>query len=83
VSKLQARARCAANSLRVYANRAVTIEIREDWCKGNGCEICLEVCAPDSLAVDARGKAVVVDIDTCNQCLRCEVMCPDFAITVR
>jgi NAD-dependent dihydropyrimidine dehydrogenase PreA subunit len=73
----------AADSLRIYANDAITLEIREDWCRGGGCAICVEVCAPESLAVDAREKAVVVNLDTCNECLRCEIMCPDFAITVR
>jgi len=77
------RQRDGTGSLRTYANDAVAIEIKEDWCKGDGCEICVEVCAPKSLAVDARRKAVVVDIDTCSKCLRCEIMCPDFAITLR
>jgi len=77
------RHRAAAGALTTYANGTVTLEIREDWCKGEACAICVEVCAPKSLAVDARGKAVVVDIDTCSKCLRCEVMCPDFAITLQ
>ncbi len=83
MSKASAYHQAAADSLRIYANDVVTLEIKEDWCKGDGCEICVEVCAPKSLAVDARGKAVVVDIDTCSKCLRCEIMCPDFAISLR
>jgi NAD-dependent dihydropyrimidine dehydrogenase PreA subunit len=83
MSERLASQRAATGSLRTYANDTVTLEIKEVWCKGDGCEICVEVCAPKSLAVDARGKAVVVDIDTCSKCLRCEIMCPDFAITIR
>ena len=83
MSQPEAGQRAPAGSLKTYANDKVSLEIREDWCKGEGCEICVEVCAPKSLAVDARGKAVVVDIDTCSGCLRCEIMCPDFAISLQ
>ncbi len=55
------------------------IEIREDWCKG--CRICVEFCKPGVL--DMRGLvAVVVDEAACTGCLQCELLCPDFAITV-
>ena len=83
MSTRQAGRVLTVDSPRVYANDDVTIEIREEWCRGDGCGICVEVCAPESLAVDERGKAVVVDLDTCNRCIRCEIMCPDFSITVR
>jgi 2-oxoglutarate ferredoxin oxidoreductase subunit delta len=83
MSQPEAGGGAAAGWLKTYANDTVSIEIKEDWCKGEGCEICVVVCAPKSLAVDARGKAVVVDIDSCSKCLRCEIMCPDFAITLQ
>ncbi|HJN61324.1 MAG TPA: 4Fe-4S binding protein [Alphaproteobacteria bacterium] len=75
--------RAPVEALKTYANDKVTLAIREDWCKAEGCEICVEVCAPKSLAIDDRGKAVVVDLDSCSKCLRCEIMCPDFAITLQ
>ena len=73
----------ADTSTRVYANDEVALEIREDLCKGLGCAICVEICAQGSLAMDDRDKAVVVNLDTCNRCMRCEYMCPDFAFKVR
>ena len=71
--------RCGAT---VYANDKVVVEVRHEWCKA-GCGICIEFCPRQSLALDNRGKAVVADLTSCNKCMRCEFLCPDFAITVR
>lgn len=67
-------------TLKVYATEKVTIKVLEDWCKG--CEICVEVCKKHCLAMDILGKVKVVNLETCNKCLLCDLLCPDFAITI-
>jgi len=64
----------------VYATEKVTIRILEEWCKG--CEICVDVCKKHCLAMDIRGKVKVVNLEACNKCLLCDVLCPDFAIAI-
>lgn len=56
-----------------------TIEIKKEWCKG--CEICVEFCPTNVLAMN--GLVVeVVNLEACTACGLCEIRCPDFAITV-
>ncbi len=56
-----------------------TIEIKKEWCKG--CEICVEFCPTNVLAMN--GPVVeVVNLEACTACGLCEIRCPDFAITV-
>ena len=52
------------------------------WCKG--CSICVEFCPKKVLALSQEGVpvAVVVNPQECTRCRLCEVLCPDFAITV-
>ena len=55
------------------------IEINEKWCKG--CDICVDFCPTDVLAMN--GPVVeVVNLEACTGCGLCEIRCPDFAITV-
>jgi 2-oxoglutarate ferredoxin oxidoreductase subunit delta len=62
------------------------IIILEEYCKG--CNICVEVCPKDTLAmvpVGTRWQGSVVktvDVDTCISCMLCDLQCPDFAISV-
>ncbi len=56
------------------------IEIIVERCKG--CEICVEFCPTDVLAID-NGIAVVINLDACTSCQLCDLRCPDFAITVK
>ena len=55
------------------------IEINEAWCKS--CEICVEVCPKNVLKMEDF-VAKVDDLDSCTECMLCEVLCPDFAIVV-
>lgn len=62
------------------------IEIVLDWCKG--CEICVNRCPVDALAysteLNKRGvyPPILKEENECNYCRLCELLCPDFAITV-
>lgn len=62
------------------------IEIMEDWCKG--CEICVRRCPRQALEwsdkMNKRGvyPPKLKENDDCNFCRLCELLCPDFAITV-
>lgn len=47
-------------------------------CKG--CDICVQGCPTDTLALDVQGHIVVKDVGTCVFCGICESRCPDFAI---
>ncbi len=62
------------------------IEIIEDWCKG--CEICIKRCPVNALELsDTLNKRGVYppklkEENECNFCRLCELLCPDFAVTV-
>ena len=60
--------------------RLFSVEINSKFCKG--CEICVQVCPKDVLAMSERSKAQVTKLQDCTGCLSCEIYCPDFAITV-
>ena len=83
VTKLRTReeviekARAATKS---YVSAAVTIQINDAWCKG--CTICVAFCPKDVLAMNRMDKVEVKALEACTKCLRCEQLCPDFAIVV-
>ncbi len=62
-----------------------TVEFDIETCKG--CELCLEACLQESLAmskdINKRGYhyAVLVQ-DNCTGCVNCALVCPDAVITV-
>ena len=62
------------------------IEVKDDWCKG--CNICIDRCPADALEesdkLNRRGvrPPKLKDKNECNYCRLCELICPDFAITV-
>jgi len=62
------------------------IEIKDDWCKG--CGICIERCPVGALEESDRlnKKGIrppqLKQINECNYCRLCELICPDLAITV-
>ncbi|UCF89093.1 MAG: tungsten formylmethanofuran dehydrogenase [bacterium] len=57
--------------------RKITVIPR--YCKG--CEICVALC-PKSVLEIREFKVYVARIEDCNECLLCEIRCPDFAIEV-
>jgi 2-oxoglutarate ferredoxin oxidoreductase subunit delta len=63
-----------------YVSAAVTIEINDAWCKG--CGICVEFCPKNVLQMTGLDKVEVKALESCTKCLRCEQLCPDFAIVV-
>jgi 2-oxoglutarate ferredoxin oxidoreductase subunit delta len=55
------------------------IKIKMSWCKG--CGLCVDYCSRGVLKMEGV-LPVIVNAEKCNQCLQCEVICPDFAIEV-
>jgi len=55
--------------------------INREWCKG--CEICVEFCPKDALAMDEMEKANLAFPEKCDGCGMCELRCPDLAIEVK
>ena len=72
--------KAARAATKTYVSSAVTIEINDAWCKG--CRICVEFCPKDVLRMTSMDKVEVTAIEACTSCLRCEQLCPDFAISV-
>ncbi|RLI75647.1 ferredoxin family protein [Archaeoglobales archaeon] len=64
----------------------LSISINKHFCKG--CGICIEMCPTKvfewSEKLSEKGVYFPVPsyIDKCTKCRRCELMCPDFAISV-
>jgi 2-oxoglutarate ferredoxin oxidoreductase subunit delta len=62
------------------------IEVNEDWCKG--CNICIERCPVAALeesdTLNKRGirPPKLKQVNECNDCRLCELLCPDMAIMV-
>ena len=62
------------------------IEFKDDWCKG--CNICIDRCPVGALEESDRlnRKGIrppkLKEINECNFCRLCELICPDLAITV-
>jgi 2-oxoglutarate ferredoxin oxidoreductase subunit delta len=61
--------------------------VSTERCKG--CELCVDVCAPHSLALDvgvvnAMGHHPVrlIDPDGCTSCAKCARVCPDAVLTI-
>lgn len=70
----------ARAATKTYVSTGVTIQINDAWCKG--CTICVEFCPKDVLVMNRMDKVEVKAIESCTKCLRCEQLCPDFAIVV-
>ena len=58
------------------------IRIFATWCKG--CQICIEFCPTDVLAMPPNGNhPVVVAREKCTACHFCDTHCPDLAISIK
>lgn len=64
------------------------IRIDKTQCKGSSCHLCINVC-PVHILVPSKTPSLhggvipkVTDPDACTLCRKCEVTCPDFAISV-
>lgn len=59
----------------------VMITVINSHCKGGLCNICVNYCPENVLAMGFM-TVEVVDPDSCTKCMLCELRCPDFAIFV-
>jgi 2-oxoglutarate ferredoxin oxidoreductase subunit delta len=64
----------------------VRVEINENLCKG--CDICIEFCPADvfekSNKLNHKGYylPIITQMEECNGCRICDLMCPEFAIVI-
>ncbi|HYF93805.1 MAG TPA: 4Fe-4S binding protein [Symbiobacteriaceae bacterium] len=56
------------------------IRVNLNWCKG--CGICIQMCPRDVYVPDRDGKPIIAEPEICIWCERCEIYCPDFAISL-
>jgi 2-oxoglutarate ferredoxin oxidoreductase subunit delta len=63
------------------------ILVASERCKG--CGLCIDVCQPGALALDAshvnamgHHPVLLVNPEACTSCAKCARMCPDAALTV-
>jgi 2-oxoglutarate ferredoxin oxidoreductase subunit delta len=66
--------------LRTYEQGEAALKIRADWCKG--CNLCVNACPKEILALDELDRVYVTDIEKCIFCSICAERCPDFCITL-
>jgi 2-oxoglutarate ferredoxin oxidoreductase subunit delta len=58
------------------------VRIFATWCKG--CQICIEFCPTNVLAMHPNGNhPIVVAKEKCTACHFCDTHCPDLAISVK
>lgn len=65
----------------------VPVRVSISRCKG--CGLCVDVCAPGALALDAATvnplgyhPVAIVDPDACTSCAKCARVCPEAAFVV-
>lgn len=64
----------------IESHPLIEIRVKREWCKS--CEICVEFCPTNVLAM-RNGYPETVNLGACTGCMLCEIRCPDFAITVK
>ncbi len=62
------------------AGQSLPVQFRHEWCKK--CGICIEFCPRKALAAGAKDLPFLSNPAACTQCRLCELLCPDFVITV-
>lgn len=62
------------------AGSSQPVTFNMEWCKK--CGICVEFCPRKALAVGAKEYPELADPGACTYCRLCEIICPDFAVTV-
>jgi 2-oxoglutarate ferredoxin oxidoreductase subunit delta len=66
----------------VRKNPRGEVRIFATWCKG--CQICVEFCPTNVLAMHPNGDyPIVVAPEKCTACHFCDTHCPDLAISVK
>ena len=59
----------------------IEVVVYEEHCKS--CALCIDICPRHVLAYKRPLlKPIVVDIGACTGCRLCELLCPDWAISV-
>ena len=68
----------------VYENDKCKLYIIPEFCKGKGCEICIEFCPKKVLSLDPKRLiSTASNMKECIACSMCEIRCPDFAIYIK
>jgi len=57
------------------------VKVFKSWCKN--CGICTAFCPKGALKRDVEGIPFLADPEACVECRLCELLCPDFAISVK
>lgn len=65
---------------RKYNQGDAILNVRREWCKG--CDLCIDACPEDILALDETDKIYVKDISACIFCGICAERCPDFVFSL-
>jgi len=69
------------DNLRIYQQGDAALQIRAEWCKG--CNLCVDACPKEILALDDMDRVYVTDIAKCIFCSICAERCPDFCISLQ
>jgi len=65
----------------------MSVKVKSVFCKG--CDICVDICPKDVLELSPERNekgynvAQVVKPEECIKCKKCEINCPDLAISVK
>jgi NAD-dependent dihydropyrimidine dehydrogenase PreA subunit len=69
----------AASAARPTTPRRRLVILHPQYCKS--CQICVELCAKQALALDpVTRRVVLVRPEACNGCGLCEFLCPDYVL---
>ncbi len=63
-----------------YRQGVATLVVNRAWCKG--CNLCVDDCPVQTLALDDSELVYVKDMSRCILCGICAVRCPDFVFTL-